>query len=378
MRASFGATWVGVLLMGACAEMVPSDDSLLLPDASPPALQADGSSPSTLGTFTDSGTGPALPPIPPWDAGSTTAPSVETSGSRDAGAVATAPVEAGTSTPAPSPGADAGAASAGSPGAAPDAGGGSGAGPVLPPISGACPTLKTGTISAGGLSGISIQVGEKKPSGGSLIFYWHGTGSTAGEVNIMMPAAVRQEILSQGGIIVSPQSSLRTGGDCSGTSTFSKDDFKVADLIAACAVRDHNIDPRRIYTTGCSAGGLQAGCMASLRSSYVAAAVPNSGGITFRQTIQDPKHVPALMTMHGGASDWVAVSFSQTSKTLGTQFKQAGGFVVNCNHGGGHCRAPAPLYTAGWQFMKAHPYGTAPSPLAAGLTSAFPDYCKAL
>jgi predicted esterase len=251
-----------------------------------------------------------------------------------------------------------------------------GAGPVLPPISGACPAFKTGTISAGGLSGISIQVGEKKPSGGSLIFYWHGTGSSAGEVNIMMPAAVRQEILAQGGIIVSPQSSLRTGGDCSGTSTFSKDDFKVADLIAACAVRDHNIDSRRIYTTGCSAGGLQAGCMASLRSSYVAAAVPNSGGITFRQTIQDPKHVPALMTMHGGASDWVAVSFSQTSKTLDTQFKQAGGFVVNCDHGGGHCRAPSALYSAGWEFMKSHPFGTSPSPYASGLTSSFPSYCK--
>jgi len=117
------------------------------------------------------------------------------------------------------------------------------------------------------------------------------------------------------------QSSLGTGGDCSGTATFSKDDFKVADLIAACAVRDHNIDPCRIYTTGCSAGGLQSGCMAALRSSYLAAAVPNSGGEIMEQPIQDSSHIPAIMTMHGGSTDVVVVAFSTTSATLDGHMK---------------------------------------------------------
>jgi len=66
-------------------------------------------------------------------------------------------------------------------------------------------------------------------------------------------------------------------------------------VIVACAVRDHGIDPRRIYTTGCSAGGLQAGCMAAQRSSYIAASAPNSGGIVFPQTIEDPSRVPAII-----------------------------------------------------------------------------------
>jgi poly(3-hydroxybutyrate) depolymerase len=236
--------------------------------------------------------------------------------------------------------------------------------------------FKTGTTTIGGLSGISLEVGPKAAQGGgSLIFYWHGTGSTAGEYKFMMPAAVTKEIVGAGGIIVSFQSSLRTGGDCSGTATFSKGDFGVADLIAACAVRDHNIDPRRIYTTGCSAGGLQAGCMAQLRSNYIAAAVPNSGGTVFPQTFQSKTHVPAAMTMHGGASDQVVVSFSQTSATFDKSMKAAGGFVINCNHGGGHCGAPAPLYTAGWQFMKDHPFGTEPSPYESSLPSSFPSYC---
>jgi dienelactone hydrolase len=191
----------------------------------------------------------------------------------------------------------------------------------------------------------------------------------------MIPSAVRQDILSKGGIIVSFQNSVGTGGDCSGTSTFSKDDFKIADLIAACAVRDHGIDPRRIYTTGCSAGGLQAGCMGAMRSSYIAATVPNSGGEVTRQTIQDTKHVPAVMTMHGGASDRVVVSFSQTSATYDAHMDSAGSFVINCNHGGGHCGAPAALYSAAWEFMKAHPFGQAPEPYGSGLPGSFPSYC---
>jgi hypothetical protein len=247
--------------------------------------------------------------------------------------------------------------------------------PVIPPISGTCPTFATGTITLGGLGGIALQVGPISNGTGSLLFYWHGTGSTSGEVNALVPAAVRQELLLQGGIIVSFQGSLGTGGDCSGTATFSKDDFTIADTIASCAVRDYGIDPRRIYTTGCSAGGLQAGCMGALRSSYIAATVPNSGGELAQQPIQDRSRVPAVMTMHGGAQDMVIVSFATTSATYDAQMKAAGSFVVNCNHGGGHCQAPAALYTAGWEFMKAHPFGIEPEPFASGLPASFPDFC---
>jgi dienelactone hydrolase len=192
----------------------------------------------------------------------------------------------------------------------------------------------------------------------------------------MVPATVRQEILSAGGIIVSFQGSSGTGGDCSGTNTFSKGDFAIADLIAACAVQNHGIDPRRIYTTGCSAGGLQAGCMGAMRSSYIAASVPNSGGEVMQQAIQDPKHIPAVMTMHGGSSDVVLVSFATTSATYDKHMSSVGGFVINCNHGGGHCQAPQALYTAGWEFMKAHPFGVTPEPYSSGLPTTFPSYCK--
>jgi hypothetical protein len=249
--------------------------------------------------------------------------------------------------------------------------------PTIPAIEGTCPSFVTGTTTIAGLAGISLQVGPKKEGTGSLLFYWHGTGSSASEVNSLLPAAVRQEILAQGGIIVSFEGSLGTGGDCSGTKIFSKDDFKVADLIAACAIRDHGIDSHRIFTTGCSAGGLQAGCMGALRSSYIAATAPNSGGEISQLTIQDPTRVPAVLTMHGGESDKVIVSFATTSASYDHQMKAAGSFVVNCDHGGSHCGAPAALQTAAWAFMKAHPFGVSPEPYAAGLPAAFPSYCAA-
>ena len=118
--------------------------------------------------------------------------------------------------------------------------------------------------------------------------------------------------------------------------------------------------------------------MAGMRSSYIAAAAPNSGGIVGRVTWEEQMGKPAIFTMHGGASDVVIVTFSQTSQALDMQAKTRGSFVVNCNHGGGHCSAPGALYQAAWQFMKDHPFGTTPdkSPWKGGVPSGTPNYCK--
>ncbi len=249
--------------------------------------------------------------------------------------------------------------------------------PIIPPIDGDCPDFTSGTKTVNGLSGISFEVGTKVegPPTGPLVFYWHGTGSTASEGR-RFPGT--DEIVSKGGVFVAFSRSTGSGGDCSGTGTFSHDDFKIADQIVACAVRDHNIDPRQIYATGCSAGGLFSGCMAIERSSYLAATVPNSGGITIGYgAIQDPTRVPAVMTMHGGGSDVVIVRFEETSKAYDSHMLKLGSpMVINCDHGGGHCAAPGTLYDSGWEFMKAHPFGTLPSPYEGGLPADFHSSCE--
>jgi hypothetical protein len=248
--------------------------------------------------------------------------------------------------------------------------------PAIPPVEGTCPKLTTGTISvtrgSRTLSGIQVVAGTKPSSPTApLVFYWHGTGGMSSEFGLHAKA-VQDGVIQEGGILVSFQGT--TGGDLlSGTLIFGAGDLEIADQIVACAVADYNVDPRRIFATGCSAGGLFSGAMGVLRSNYMAAIAPNSGGLLAPGTWQNA-YAPALMTIHGTPGrDVVIVDFSDTSKTADDAYKSHGSFVINCNHGGGHCGGGA-LAPSIWTFFKAHPYG-AGKPWSA-LPSGFSDTCE--
>jgi poly(3-hydroxybutyrate) depolymerase len=247
-----------------------------------------------------------------------------------------------------------------------------GSGPTIPAVSGTCPNLATGNITVLGQS-VQLFVGAKQTSvKGPVLFYWHGTGSSSAEAQAIMGTQIT-EITGQGGIVASFSTSTKMGTD-TGDAVWYTGDFAMADQILACAVQQLNIDTRRIYTAGCSAGGLQAGSMLYGRSNYLAAVMPNSGGVIFAGTLEGT-HVPALITTHGGSSDMVVVSFATTSATLDNDVKAKGGFAVDCNHGGGHCGAPAADIAGQWQFCKDHPYGVSPEPYANGLPASLPTYC---
>ena len=251
---------------------------------------------------------------------------------------------------------------------------GAGVEPVVPMVKGDCPKFTNGMISFMGLSGITVAVGQKAASASSpMLFYWHGTGSSAGEY-ATMATAVQQGILSEGGVLISFQNT--TGGDLlSGTAIFGMGDFDLTDQLLACAVRDYNIDPKRVYATGCSAGGLFSDAMAAARSNYMAATASNSGGWVLPVNFQNT-WTPALMTVHGApGSDVVIVDFSETSATADMAFKQRGGFVINCNHGGGHCGGGSYAPDI-WKFFKAHTYGLSPSPWKDALPAGFNAKCK--
>jgi hypothetical protein len=248
--------------------------------------------------------------------------------------------------------------------------------PIIPEVSGDCPTIKEGTstVTVMGLRA-TVIAGAKKEGTGSLLIYYYGTGKLGGVSSL--PQAIKADIASQGGIVFALNEAKNTGGDCSGTGTFGIDDFKVVDQFVACAVKNYGINPKRIYATGCSAGGLTSGCMGIMRSNYIAGTAPNSGGVTIGYgKLQDPKRVPNVITMNGGAADNVIVNFGQTSEGYDNYILKYGGFAVNCVHSSGHCGAPASLYQSAWQFLKDHPYGTKPSPYAGGLPAGFHPSCK--
>lgn len=252
--------------------------------------------------------------------------------------------------------------------------------PIIPEPSMRCPFFVTGTQEIMLLT-VQMWVGEKNPEAeGALLFYWHGMGGISNEAE-GIPEEVKQELLAQGGIIVSPQDTTGRGiGATVAAGTWSDGDFEFTDLIAACAVREYNINPRRIYSTGCSAGGLQTANMVFKRSSYLAAGVANSGGLIVplsQNSLQDPSHVPPVMTIHGSAAaDVVVISFANTSRTFDRSIVNLGGFAINCNHQGAHCGGSEQDYRAAWQFMKDHPFGVEVEPYANGLPASFPQYCE--
>jgi poly(3-hydroxybutyrate) depolymerase len=245
--------------------------------------------------------------------------------------------------------------------------------PVVPMLTAECPMFRNGTITFMGLGGIEVVAGTKASAATApMVFYWHGTGSFSGEY-ATMAGAVSQGVVSEGGVLVSFQGT--TGGDLlSGTAIFGKGDLALTDQLLACAVKNYNVDPHRVFATGCSAGGLMSASMATLRSSYIAAAAPNSGGWTAPLQFEN-KHTPALMTIHGApGADVVIIDFSESSATADKAFKAAGGFVINCNHGGGHCGGGG-LAGDIWKFFKAHPFGVTPEPWTM-LPGGFSPQCK--
>lgn len=252
--------------------------------------------------------------------------------------------------------------------------------PIIPEPSGPCPDFSSGSQRILGLN-TEIVAGNPGAVKGPLLFTWHGTGGTGRQALLQLPRSVQDEIVAEGGIIVAPSDNgqVRQGADVTVVLGvwYDGSDLAYADHVVACAVQNHNVDPRRIYVTGCSAGGLMAGVMSLARSSYVAAAAPNSGGIAVPgYRLQDSSRVPAVMTMHGGANDNVIVNFGTTSSNLNGAITSQGGFAVDCEHGIGHCGAPASLHERAWEFMLSHPFGTKPSPYAAGLPADYPAFCE--
>jgi hypothetical protein len=245
--------------------------------------------------------------------------------------------------------------------------------PQIPPAPASCPQLRTGNITVLGQQ-VQLFVGTKQADKkGAVLFYWHGTGSNSGEASVIMGTQIN-EITSEGGIVASFTTSTGTGST-TGNLVWYTDDFNMADQILACAIQQLNIDTHRVYTAGCSAGGLQAGAMAVVRSAYIAAAMPNSGGSLL--STWESANTPALITAHGSCSgDYVILHFADISKSTAQAFGKRGGFAVDCDHNGSHCGAPAALVAAQWQFLKDHPFGVNPDPYASGLPASFPTYCQ--
>jgi hypothetical protein len=255
----------------------------------------------------------------------------------------------------------------------------------LPTVSGTCPSMTTGTQMFAG-EPVQLWTGSKTGSQtGSLVFYWYGTGGSSSDVEFEFGASWISTITSQGGIVASFGASKKTGTD-TGDGVWYTDDFLTADQVVACALKDGNIDPRRIYPTGASAGALQSTWMSYARSGYVAAVATLSGGLTgimagsgflsLDPQPQDSTHLASVMATHGATGvDVVVIDFAKASAAWEADIAKRGGFSLDCNTGGGHVSGPPAICPAIWQFFEDHPFGVKPQPYPP-IPAVFPSYCK--
>ena len=276
----------------------------------------------------------------------------------------------------------AGAAAIGGAGAAPVAGTGvvasTGNMPSNLPVSKEpCQDFKTGTMKFLGLN-VQIWAGKVPAAapGGPLLFYWHGTGTSASEANSAFGSGIGMAT-AQGGIVASFVDTTKKGAVTGGTIWYAED-IPVADQIVVCAIEKQKIDVRRIYASGYSAGGLQTGAMLVQRPNYIAAGLIYSGGVIAPAVGSDPSNVPSLMCAHGAmGSDVLGLDFAKGCESLETQLVSKGGFAIDCNDGGAHIDILNRFSVAdfGYEFLMAHPFKTKPSPWATSAPG-LPAKCK--
>lgn len=248
---------------------------------------------------------------------------------------------------------------------------------MLPTAQQPCQPFVTGGMTILGLP-LTVWAGAPQNNTGSLILYWHGTGSNGQEAVTGLGQSSVDQITAGGGIVIGFEGTTAQGQN-TGNNVWYTGDFAVADEIVACGIELGHIDPRRIYTGGYSAGGLQVGRMAYDRSGYLAAVLVYSGG-AFGGQPQDPQHFPAAVGGHGApGSDVLILDFGQgTHDFLVNGPKAYGRNAIDCNDGGSHISGQRfAIGPNAWQFFQDHPFGVSPPPYSA-LPPGFPSYCELL
>jgi hypothetical protein len=244
----------------------------------------------------------------------------------------------------------------------------------LPKVNGECPALANGTVTVAGAK-VVLWAGSKP---GPAYFYFHGTGTSPGEVDQGLPGATAG-VRTNGGLVASWDTSNNKGTN-TGTIWYTGD-LEGMDQLVACGIEKGIIDTGRIHVSGYSAGGLETGAAVFARSNYVASGIVYSGGKPFGvAALQDPSNVPAVLGAHGAkGSDSLGLDFYDGTIALENEVVKLGGFAMDCDDNGDHIGGwftRAGVGGKGMTFLADHPYNTRPSPYAAAVPAGFPSYCK--
>ena len=247
---------------------------------------------------------------------------------------------------------------------------------------GSCPTLEDGRISfdSGGLS-VSLDLYlPDNTDNAPVLFMWHWLGGSAADIG----GAFAADTIAQrkNAIVVAPDSWANP------TNEWNFNDFNDStpeltffDDMLSCLEEQFDIDERRVYATGMSAGGLWTTKLLFERADSLAAVVIYSGGTSATISYSTPAYPTPALLVWGGAPDvWpsqqqVIIDFNSGMIDLGQRLADDGHITVKCDHGLGHT---IPNGGAEWlrSYLFEHSYAEGDSPFAKDDPSGdLPGYC---
>ena len=248
-----------------------------------------------------------------------------------------------------------------------------------------CPDFTAGgkvTITSGGYKRtvyVSVPADTSAPL--SLLYLWHGLGDSGN--NFQMYFGAQSIADDKGAVVITPDNCCVKGLACckqiNGWAFLDADgaeDAALFDDIHSCVTSQLQIDQKRVYSAGFSAGGLWTTWLLTHRSEYLAAVAPFSGGVGLFEYVTPFWKIPVLGSF-GGENDIFGgvINFHDMMLTLFDDLKKDGIFSVQCDHGLGHTVPPEGVSYA-TEFLFQHTFGMEKSPFEAGLTDPFPSYCK--
>ena len=261
--------------------------------------------------------------------------------------------------------------------------------PATPPAyTGTCPDFTKGgtvTMTSGGFKRsmrVSLPTDMTSPDT-ALLFMWHGLGDSASNFSAAFGAPSIAK--NNNAVVITPDVCSASG--CSqmfGWAFLTNDggnDVQLFEDVISCVSQQITIDPRRVYSTGFSAGALWTTWLLINRADYLGSVAIFSGGIDPAQVAYvTPKWPIPVIGFYGsqnGDQFQGIVFFHEIMQTLIADLRTDKIFTVDCDHETNAHTIPAGGVATGMEFMFNHKYGDKSSYETDGaLPSNFPDYCK--
>ena len=258
--------------------------------------------------------------------------------------------------------------------------------PVPAYSGGACPTFASGSndITTSGDPRDFRLFLPANPAGAPVLFLWHGLGDSADNFASGMGAS---QIAQQYGAIVIVPSMAPGGGMLGALWSFPsslggappEQDLTLFDDILGCVDGQYDIDNRRVYSAGFSAGAIWTTYLTMNRAGLLASTAIFSGGVNAQLTFpyaSSDYPMPVIMS-HGGTTDTFNgfLQFMPMMMTLSEGLATDGHFGVLCTHNNGHTITNE-IVLAAYDFLFRNEWGTGTSPLATdGIPASYPSTC---